>query len=180
MDGGDGPCANAQHVMKYDLVTLEPCASIARIDEHEFEDEQLISNDGGMLERTLEEGDHFAVISDPDSDGGMGFWILLCTERLHMVEEHSKEDNYGQTVTRGEQLVVGKYYQQQGQSEYSYVLRPQGEAYIYSHLVRAMKFPMTQATHRQRGDIIVYKLDIETHAKLHAMAQEYFEDMMES
>lgn len=51
-----------------------------------------------------------------------------CVESLHMVEETSKIDCYGQTVVRGEQIVIGKYYKQQGQSECSYVLCPEGEA----------------------------------------------------
>ncbi|CAM6129056.1 unnamed protein product [Calypogeia fissa] len=160
---------------------MEPCISTTRTDEDdEFEDEQLISSDGEKLARTLEEGDHFAVIAEPDSDTGAQFWILLCTERLHMVEEESKKDSYGQTVTKGEQIVKGKYYEQQGRNECSYVLCPDGEAYIYSHLVRAVKFPMRQAAHRQKGNITVYKLDLETHVKLYSMAQEYFEDLQES
>ncbi|CAM6089455.1 unnamed protein product [Calypogeia fissa] len=181
VNGGDGPCANAKHVTKYDLVTMEPCISTTRSDEDdEFEDDSLISSDGEKLAGTLEEGDHFAVIAEPDSDTGAQFWILLCTERLHMVEEESKTDSYGQTVTKGEQIVKGKYYEQQGRNECSYVLCPYGEAYIYSHLVRAVKFPMRQAGHRQKGNITVYKLDLETHVKLYSMAQEYFEDLQES
>ncbi|CAM6096299.1 unnamed protein product [Calypogeia fissa] len=179
VDGGDGPCTNAQHVKRYDLITLEPCITVGHSDESDEsgdEDEQRVSTDGETLASTLEEGENFAVLAEPDDETGPQFWILLCTERLHMVEEESKIDHYGQTVTRGDQIVVGKYYRQQGRSQYSYVLCPEREAYIYSHLIRAVKFPMTQAIHRQRGNTAVYKLDPKTHAKLDSIIHEYLED----
>jgi hypothetical protein len=179
MDGGDGPCASSTHVSKYDLVTLEPCLSAARLDEFD-EDEQMISDDGEMLAKILEEGDNFAVLAEPERDSEAHFWILLCTERLHVVEEESKVDSYGQTVTKGEQIVIGKYYKQQGRSDLSYVLCSEGEAYIYSHLVRAVKFPMSQAVHRQRGNVVVYRLDSETNAKLCSITQDYLDDFQES
>jgi hypothetical protein len=76
--------------------------------------------------------------------------------------------------------VIGKYYKQQGRSDLSYVLCSEGEAYIYSHLVRAVKFPMSQAVHRQRGNVVVYRLDSETNAKLCSITQDYLDDFQES
>lgn len=86
VDGGDGPCANATHVMKYDLVSLEPCNSIGNTDESdELEDEtkQLVSNDVERLASTLEVGDHFAILAEPDDDSEALFWILLCGKLTH-------------------------------------------------------------------------------------------------
>lgn len=36
---------------------------------------------------------------------------------------------------------------------------------------------MTQATHRQRGNVAVYRLDSRTHTKLHSVLQDYLEDV---
>jgi hypothetical protein len=48
----------------------------------------------------------------------------------------------------GSQVVIDKYFEQQGKSPYSYVQCDKGEAYIYSHLIRAMKFQMKQSSHK--------------------------------
>jgi hypothetical protein len=58
----------------------------------------------------------------------------------------------------GSQVVIDKYFKQQGRSSYSYVQCDKGEAYIYSHLIRAVKFQMKQCSHRQKGAKLVYQL----------------------
>jgi hypothetical protein len=48
----------------------------------------------------------------------------------------------------GSQVIIGKYFKQQGRSPYSYIQCDKGEAYINSHLIKAMKFQMKQNFHR--------------------------------
>jgi hypothetical protein len=58
----------------------------------------------------------------------------------------------------GNQVVIDKYFKQQGRSPYSYVWCDKGEAYIYSHLTRAMKFQMRKSSNRQKKGKHVYQL----------------------
>jgi hypothetical protein len=68
-----------------------------------------------------------------------------------MVIEKKHVDAYGQMFIYGSQVVIGKYFKQQGRSLYSYVQCDIGEAYIFSHLIRVVKFQMIQNSHRQKG-----------------------------
>jgi hypothetical protein len=57
-----------------------------------------------------------------------------------MVAQEKHIDAYGQMFIYGSQVANGKYFKQQGRSPYSYVQCDKGETYIYSHLIKAMKF----------------------------------------
>jgi hypothetical protein len=41
-------------------------------------------------------------------------------------------------------------------SFYSCVQCDKGEAYLYSHLIRVVKFQMVQSSHKQKGGKLVY------------------------
>jgi hypothetical protein len=75
-----------------------------------------------------------------------------------MVAHGKHVDAYGQMFLYGSQIVIGKYFKQQGRSPYSYFQCDKGETYIYSHLIRAMKFQMKQKSHRQKKGKPVYQL----------------------
>jgi hypothetical protein len=107
--------------------------------------------DWEALAATLEVGDHFAVIIEKGNNEGSIFWILICEEPLHVVEEERKIDSWGQVVFQGEHIVIGKYYKQHGRSSMSYVLCNGGPVMIYSHFIFAAKFTMQGVVHRQRG-----------------------------
>jgi hypothetical protein len=49
-------------------------------------------------------------------------------------------DAFGQEFPHGSQVVIGRYFNQQGRNLYSYVQCDKSEAYIFSHLIRALKF----------------------------------------
>jgi hypothetical protein len=149
-DGGDGPCDNAAYVEAYKLIRIEPC----NIDDVRADVEHVDvigEGDREAIVACLEVGDHFAVVADEGNSEDADFWILITEQTLHAVEEESREDCWGQKVYKGEQIVVGRYYKQQGRSMRSYVLCDAGPAYIYSHLVIAAKFAMVPARHRQKG-----------------------------
>jgi hypothetical protein len=58
----------------------------------------------------------------------------------------------------GSQIIIGKYFKQQGKSPYSYVQCDKGKLYIYSHLIRVVKFRTVQNFHKQKGGKLVYQL----------------------
>jgi hypothetical protein len=45
----------------------------------------------------------------------------MCIKKLHMVIEDKHVDAYGQMFLYSNQVVIGKYFKQQGRSLYSYV-----------------------------------------------------------
>jgi hypothetical protein len=73
-----------------------------------------------------------------------------------MVIKKKHVDAYGQMFHYDSQVVTGKYFKQQGRSPYSYVQCDIGEAYIYSHFIRVVKFQMIQSSHKQKGGKPVY------------------------
>jgi hypothetical protein len=138
VNGGDGPCDNYIHVRPWDLVTLEPCSPIDVRCDLDIHDRWQVSHDGESLTACVEVG--FVVVAINDTQDNASSWILICTERLHMVAHEKHVDAYGQMFLYGNQNVMNKYFKQQGRSPYSYVQHDKGETYIYSHLIRAMKF----------------------------------------
>jgi hypothetical protein len=77
-------------------------------------------------------------------------------EKLHMVAKEKHVNAYGKTLF-GSQVVIDKYFNQQGRNPYSYVQCDMGKAYIYYHLVRAVMFQMVQNYHRQKGGKLVHQ-----------------------
>jgi hypothetical protein len=67
-----------------------------------------------------------------------------------MVIKEKHVDAYNQMFLYGSQVVISKYFKQQGRSLYSYVQCHIGETYIYSHLIRVVKFQMMQSSHRHK------------------------------
>jgi hypothetical protein len=103
---------------------------------------QEVFHDSESLAACLEVGDYFAVATIDDAEDNAGFWVLMCTKRLHMVTKEKHVNTYGHMFIYSSQVVIGKYFKQQGRSSYSYVRCDIGEAYIYSHLIKVVKFQM--------------------------------------
>ncbi len=102
-----------------------------------------VFQDGESLVAYVEVGYCFIVVTNDDIEAfGVGFWILMCTERLHTVTLERHVNVYGQMFIYGSQIVIGKYFEQQGRSSYSYVQCDKGEVYVYSRLIRVVKFQM--------------------------------------
>jgi hypothetical protein len=57
-------------------------------------------------------------------------------------------DSWGHVVFQGEQIVIGRYYKQQGRSSMSYVLCNGGLVLIYTHLIFYAKFTIQVVAHR--------------------------------
>lgn len=106
-------------------------------------------------------GDHFGVLADPNGPGaeGVEFFVLLCTKVMHVFDQESVTDLWGSIIEREDEVVEELYYRQHGRLLNFYVLlQNQGHAYLYSHLVCALKFTMNMANHRQKGGVTVYRL----------------------
>jgi hypothetical protein len=53
-------------------------------------------------------------------------------------------------MIQGEQIIIGKYYKQQGMIPLSHILYENGFAMIYIHLIFAAKFTMEVTFHRKK------------------------------
>jgi hypothetical protein len=81
---------------------------------------------------------------------------------LHKVTK-AFTDNWGTSFEEGDDVVGGIYYQKWGHSDTSYVLlKDSQQVYIFSHMVRAIKFLMPPRNHRMNGNDHVYELLGET------------------
>ncbi len=153
IDGGDGPCENYTHVQPWDLVTLKPCSSIDARCDLDIDDMRKVSR-WGVISNLFRSWQLFCYCNYWWHRRQC--WFLGFIERLYMVIEEKHVNTYGQMFFYGNQIVINKYFKQQGRSSYSYVQCDIGEAYIYSHLIRAMKFQMIKSSHRQKGGKLVY------------------------
>ena len=160
-DGVPGKCPQRNHVDNWNLITLEPCNSFDAQCEQDEEGE--VQGSGDDLALGLEVGDNLCVRAESGNEEGVKFYALQCTKVLHSVASNMGPDAYNQTVERGSDIVCGLYYQRCGRAPTSYtLLRDQGPALIFSHLVKITKFPMVMATHKLKGGTTVYSMPIST------------------
>jgi hypothetical protein len=83
-------------------------------------------------------GDNIAFLCN--NSGDEEFWLLLVDQAIHTLEA-TVVDGWGQEFLEGECVVRGLYYERlrSGSQTYS-LLHDMPPAYVYSHLVVAMKF----------------------------------------
>ncbi len=89
-DGGNGPCDNETYVAPFNLAWLEPCNADDVHADVEFV--LKLEIDWKALVIIIEVGDHFVVVAEEGNSEGSDFWILICQESLHAMEEEMKED----------------------------------------------------------------------------------------
>lgn len=163
---GSGVCLNAAHASPWDLVTLHPLSSTDAVQESEDPDPSWIVETGdNILASECEVGDHFAIVADPANldDDGAEFYVLQCTKSMHVYHGSSIRDAWDTVIDDGDEILEGYYYRQRGRRKTSYVfLREAGVARVYSHLVCASKFTMTQAPYQQKGKHSVFQLSDST------------------
>lgn len=94
----------------FNFFCLEPC-NVNDVHAHvEFVFE--LETNRKALVTILEIGNHFAVVVDEGHNERFDFWIFICEEPFHAMEEERKVDNWGQVLYRGKQIVIGRYYKQ--------------------------------------------------------------------
>ncbi|KAG0597044.1 hypothetical protein M758_UG307000 [Ceratodon purpureus] len=165
-------CPNRCHAGPWSLKTLEPLRPEDAVQEEEDPDVVWPSEpDSNDLASELMVDDHFAVYADPldPNAGGAKFFMLMCTKRMHVVEENGTIDSWGGVFEWDDEVVEGLYYHQQGTSQNSYLFNgAAGGARIYSHLVVAIKFGMRLLPHKRKGATSMYQLSSTTLAKINA------------
>jgi len=110
----------------------------------------------------LEVGDNFTVNAKERNDEGASFWLILCTKPLHKVKAPFI-NNWGNIYEEGDDVVEGLYYQKWGNNDNSYVfLKDSHKVYVYSHLVKVVKFLMPPKNHKVIGNHAIYELPEET------------------
>jgi hypothetical protein len=101
---------------------------------------------GDELATALEIGDNLAVNTKEGNDG-VYFSLILCTEPLRKVTK-AFTDGWGTSFEEGDDVVRGIYYQKWGHNDTSYVLlKDSQKVYIFSHMVRVIKFLMPPMNH---------------------------------
>ncbi len=58
----------------------------------------------------LRVGDNFVVVVAPHNYEGVDFFILHCVKELHIVDEDSGLNDFGNFVEKGGEIVIGQYY----------------------------------------------------------------------
>lgn len=64
------------------------------------------------------------MLADPKDPGtnGIEFFVLVCTKTMHLIEEDTFTDDWNGITERGDKVVEGLYYKQQGQRQNLYIL----------------------------------------------------------
>jgi hypothetical protein len=118
----------------------------------------VISNVGDELNVVLEIRDNLAVNVEDGNDEGASFWLIMCIEPLHKVKVVFTYQ-WGTSFEEGDDVVGGIYYQRWANNDTSYVLlKDSHKVYLYSHLVKAIKFLMPPKNYQVNGNDPIYEL----------------------
>jgi hypothetical protein len=66
-------------------------------------------------------GDNFVIVAQDNTENNVGFWVLMFVEGLHMVIKDMHVVAFGEEFPHGSQVIIGKYFNKQGRSLYSFV-----------------------------------------------------------
>ncbi len=92
---------------------MEPChATYALCDVEYDENDWGVGEDNNELVAGLRVGDNFAIVNEPNNYEGFDFFILQCVKKLHIIDEDSRPDDFGNFVQKGDEIVIGQYYKQ--------------------------------------------------------------------
>jgi hypothetical protein len=160
-------CENPEHVTPWQLVKIKPQNTREvrnrMIQELHRDDDSQYGGDADDLTDALEIGDHFAVLAKANNDKGVLYYILECQRTKFIVGEEF-QCVWGNKFDVGDHVLEGVYFQNWGYGARNYVyLDNSRAAFVHSHLVKAIKFPMVPLDHRVRGDDSIYKLLDEHH-----------------
>ncbi len=113
---------------------------------------------GDELANVLEICDNLVVNVKDGNRKGVAFHLILYTKAFHKVKE-AFTDNWGTSFDVVDDVVTCFYYHKWGNNDSSYVLLKDSHVvYVYSHLVRVVKFLMPPRNHWVSGNDIVYGL----------------------
>ena len=105
-------------------------------------------------------GDNFVVNAEEGNSEGVDYYILTCTVSKQCAMQNIV-DAWGNFVSVGTFYIEGIFYAQLDAYNYVYILfKDKPIAYMYSHLVRCIKVPMSQyksCTHLYTVSVDVYE-----------------------
>jgi hypothetical protein len=109
-------------------------------------------------------GDNFAVRTEEGNPEGAHYYILQC-QRAKFIVSSTFTYVWGNEFHTRNHAVEGIYYQQRGRRKTNLFVYLSGShpAYIHSHFVHAIEFPMVINDHRVQGSNSIYKLLPEHH-----------------
>ena len=155
MNGQWRRCKNKQHIQEWKYVSIEPLTELVQAGSDEDEDDEenyndlfssqmsqdlsmpMYEGDPEVLSKLLSIGDNFAVKAAEENED---FYLLKCTKTMFQAPRVLK-DLWHNKIVRGGILVEGLYYALvEGKVDTYTLLEP--PVMIYSHLVRAIRFPM--------------------------------------
>ncbi|KAL3689045.1 hypothetical protein R1sor_015354 [Riccia sorocarpa] len=167
-------CELQEWVTEWDFwsLVLSP-TGVQSVHDIMLADEFHAGTDHEVLSDTLVVGDVFAVKGSSDEEAQTEYWLLRCTGTKQKITEKevSCPWNTEQVFTRDEMVVFGCYLEFQKKlkgPKFVYVeAKKKDPAVIYSHLVRAVKIPMTPMARsgKQKGTPR-FCIDSETHEQI--------------
>jgi hypothetical protein len=96
-----GDCTSKGYVDPWRLVTLEPCHATNVFCDVEYDENDWgVGEDNNELVAGLRIRDNFAIMAALDNYEGVDFFILQCVKKLHIVDEDSRMDDFGNFVER--------------------------------------------------------------------------------
>ena len=149
-------CKNRLYIEEWKYVSIKPVAeslNTGRDNEEDDEDDEysnflpmsqvsnlpLFEGSPEMLCEMLSIGDNFAVKA---AEAKEDFYLIKCTKKLYQTVRVQK-DKWHNKIVRGGKVVEGFYYGQvEGKVDTYRLLDQSPVVMIYSHLVRAIRFPM--------------------------------------
>ena len=150
-------CKNRQYVDEWKYITMEPLQESNNASSNEDEDDEendtnictmpmsipMYEGNPDLLCELLSIGDNFAVKA---AEAGQDFYLLKCTKKMYTAGKVQK-DAWHNKIVRGGNVVEGLYYGQvEGKCDTYSLLSHKPLVMIYSHLVRAIRFPMEPIT----------------------------------
>ena len=150
-------CKNRQHVEEWKYLILQPLlesddpcsdedddaeennSSDFNLPMHSVSNLPMYEGNPDCLCELLSIGDNFAVKA---AEEGQDFYLLKCTKKMYQTVKAQK-DAWHNKIVRGGKVVEGLYYGQvEGSFDTYSLLDHTPLVMIYSHLVRAIRFPM--------------------------------------
>jgi len=152
-------------VAAWRIVKLKPSNTQAVRDQIEqFEDGIGFEFGGasGQYGDLVDIGDNFVVPAEPGNEEGVPFYVLQC-QRSKFEVQSAFTCSWGGEFQEGDFVIGGTYYKKHGTADNTFVFLDRSNvAYVHAHLVRAVKFSMTLASHMVKGGDRVYRMSSET------------------
>lgn len=159
-------CMNRSHVKTWLYHTLEPLAndsqSYGDSDDEEFHGATYAGHYDSLSD-ALTPGDNFAVTSEENNEEAVDFYILKCVVAKDLTT-NEQIDAWGNKIEKHTYMVTGHWYKSLQANLYE-LWDNKPVVFIYSHLIRAIKFPMEPVVLDGIGE--VFELSNENHEAIY-------------